>query len=164
MANTKISALPTYTGNTTGAYLVMDDSGLSQTYKVTKENLLSNNLVKVTGSWTVPTGASVQSFTVDANNAYTMWVNGNIPNGIIMWNATVSIANTNVAVVGNQYGWYYSAGNALVLTSIPSQIVGTSGTILTTDVVTTTSNTFSFGITNNSGSSQIINYGYIKLS
>lgn len=164
MANTKISALPTYTGDTAGVYLVMDDSDLTQSYKVTKENLLGSSLVKVTGSWTIPAGASVQSFTVESNNSYTMWVNGNIPNGIIMWNATVSLANTNVAAIGTQYGWYYSAGNALVLTSMPSQIVGTPGSIITTDVGTTTSNVFSFGITNNSGSSQIINYGYIKIS
>lgn len=39
MANTKISQLPTWTGNTTGFYLVVDNSGLTQTYKVTKETL-----------------------------------------------------------------------------------------------------------------------------
>jgi len=40
MANTKISALPTYTGATPGVYLVMDDSGLTQSYKVTYETLI----------------------------------------------------------------------------------------------------------------------------
>jgi hypothetical protein len=39
MANTKISALTTWTGNTTGFYVVVDNSGLTQTYKVTKETL-----------------------------------------------------------------------------------------------------------------------------
>jgi len=43
MANTKISALPTYTGDTTGVYLVMDNSGLTQSYKVAKETLNSLN-------------------------------------------------------------------------------------------------------------------------
>ncbi len=164
MANTKISALPTYTGNTSGVYIVMNNSSNTETFKVAKENLFGNALEKVTGSWTVPAGSSVQSFTVDANESYMMWVNGNIPNGIIIWNANVSLSNTNVAAVGNQYGWYYAAGNALVLTSMPNQIVGTSGSIITTDPGTTTSNVFSFGITNNSGASQTINYGYIKLS
>jgi hypothetical protein len=92
-----------------------------------------------------------------------MWVNGNIPNGIINWNATVTISNTNVPAVGTQYGWYYLAGNQLVLTSIPSHIVGTAGSIITTSPSTTTANTFSFGITNNSATTQTINYGYIKL-
>jgi hypothetical protein len=118
---------------------------------------------KFTGSWAVPAGASTQSFTVDANNSYTMWVNGNIPNGIINWNATVTISNTNVPAIGTQYGWYYAAGNQLVLTSIPSHIVGTAGSIITTSPSTTTANTFSFGITNNSATTQTINYGYIKL-
>jgi hypothetical protein len=63
-----------------------------------------------------------------------------------------------------QYGWYYLAGNALELTSIPSQIVGTAGTISTSAPVGTNTNTFAFGITNNSGSSKIVYYGYIKVS
>jgi hypothetical protein len=93
-----------------------------------------------------------------------MWVNGNIPNGIVNWNATVTLSNTNVPAIGVQYGWYYLAGDALVLTSIPSQIVGTAGAIITTSPPVSNSNTFTFGITNNSGTSQIIYYGYIKVS
>ena len=95
-----------------------------------------------------------------------MWVNGNIPNGIITWNATVTTANTNVPAVGSQYGWYYTPGNALVLTTIPDQIIGTNGSIanIPTSYAPNTSNVFKFGITNNSGTTQTINYGYIKLS
>jgi hypothetical protein len=95
-----------------------------------------------------------------------MWVNGNIPNGIITWNATVTTANTNVPAVGSQYGWYYTPGNALVLTAIPDQIIGTNGSIANTPTsyAPNTSNVFKFGITNNSGTTQTINYGYIKLS
>jgi hypothetical protein len=40
MANTKINQLPLYTGNTSGSYLVMNNSAESTTYKVTKEKLL----------------------------------------------------------------------------------------------------------------------------
>jgi hypothetical protein len=47
MANTKISALPTFTGNTTGVYVVIDNSGLTQSYKVTREVLLGSQI-----SWT----------------------------------------------------------------------------------------------------------------
>ena len=126
----------------------------------------TNATLKTTGSWTVPAGASTQSFTVESGASYTMWVNGNIPYGIITWNATVTTSNTNVPVVGSQYGWYYTTGNALVLTSMPDQIIGTSGSIATTPTsyAPNTSNVFKFGITNNSGTSQTINYGYIKLS
>ena len=165
MANTKISALPLYTGNTNGTYLVMDSSGLTETYKVTKETFLSGSTgVPVTGSWTLTTDANTVSFTVTAGQSYVMWVNGNIPNGIVNWNATVTLSNPNVPVIGVQYGWYYLAGNALALTSIPSQIVGTAGSISTSAPVVSNSNTFTFGITNNSGASQVVYYGYIKVS
>ena len=168
MANTKISQLPTFTGDTTGAYLVMDNSGLTESFKVSKETLFSgyttNVVSPVSGSWTLSAGTNTVSFTVTAGQSYVMWVNGNIPNGIVNWNATVTLSNSNVPVIGVQYGWYYLAGNALVLTSIPSQIVGTAGSISTSAPAVSNSNTFTFGITNNSGTSQIIYYGYIKIS
>ena len=126
--------------------------------------LASSFPLKTVGTWTVPAGASVQSFTVDWNHSYQMWVIGNIPSGIISWNATVNVTNANVPIVGSQYSWYYVDGNALVLTSIPAQIVGVNGAISTASYSTTTSNTFEFGITNNSGTTQTITYGYVKLS
>jgi hypothetical protein len=121
---------------------------------------------KTTGAWSVPAGASTQSFTVEQGASYSMWVNGNIPFGIIIWNATVTTSNTNVPVVGSQYGWYYTAGNALVLTAMPDQIIGTTNTLISspTSYAPNTSNVFKFGITNNSDTTQTINYGYIKLS
>jgi hypothetical protein len=123
-----------------------------------------NGISTTTGSWTLSAGANTVSFTVTAGESYVMWVNGNIPNGIVNWNATVTLSNSNVPAIGVQYGWYYLVGNALVLTSIPSQIVGTAGSIVTTSPIVSNSNTFTFGITNNSGVSQIIYYGYIKIS
>jgi hypothetical protein len=168
MANTKISQLPIYTGDTTGLWLVMDNSGLTESYRVVKETLFSgysqNAISPVTGSWTLSAGTNTVSFTVTAGESYVMWVNGNIPNGIVNWNATVTLSNSNVPVVGVQYGWYYLAGNALALTSIPSQIVGTAGTISTSAPAVSNSNTFTFGITNNTGTPQIVYYGYTKVS
>jgi hypothetical protein len=114
MANTKISQLPTFTGNTNGTFIVINNSGNTESFKVAKETLLSGSTgVPVTGSWTLTTGANTVSFTVTAGQSYVMWVNGNIPNGIINWNATVTLSNPNVPVIGVQYGWYYLAGNAL---------------------------------------------------
>ena len=40
MANTKISDLPIFTGDTDGSYLVMNNSANTETFKVTKETLL----------------------------------------------------------------------------------------------------------------------------
>jgi hypothetical protein len=116
-----------------------------------------------TGSWTLSPGDNTVSFTVPDNNTYVMWVRGNIPNGIVVWNATVTITNPNVPAIGTQYGWYYTGGNALVLTEIPNHIVGADGGISTSLPVITTANVFTFKITNNSGSSQRVDYGYLKL-
>ena len=167
MANVLISNLPTYTGNTNGVFLVMNNSGNTESSKVTKETLFSgysqNAISPVTGSWTLSAGTNTVSFTVTAGESYVMWVNGNIPNGIVNWNATVTLSNSNVPVIGVQYGWYYLAGNTLVLTSIPSQIIGTAGSIITSAPAGSNTNTFTFGITNNTITNQTVNYGYIKL-
>jgi hypothetical protein len=126
---------------------------------------LTEVATRFTGSWTLNPGANNVSFTVSQGGNYSMWVNGNIPNGIALWTATVTTANSNVPVLGSQYAWYYTAGNALVWTSIPDQITGTNNSIVTLpgSYGPNTSNVFKFGITNNSGVAQTIYYGYIKL-
>jgi len=116
-----------------------------------------------TGSWIVSPGSNSVSLTLPGPGTYSIWVNGNIPNGIVTYTATIVLTNNNVPVLGSQYGWYYVAGNALVLTAMPNQVVGTAGTISTATVSTTTANVFTFGITNNSGSSKVINWGYTQL-
>jgi len=126
----------------------------------------ADNLVKVSGTWTVTTGTNTYSFTVPIDGTYTMWVKGNIPNGIIIWNATVSVSNSNVAAIGTQYAWNYTGGGSPIsLTAIPNQIKGSAGTISTDATYAgSTSNRFDFGISNTSGSSQTIYYGYTKIS
>jgi hypothetical protein len=120
---------------------------------------------QVTGSWTVTPGTNTYSVTLDINAAYNLWIRGNIPNGIITYIATISITNSNVPVIGTQYAWNYTgAGNPILLTNIPDQIVGTAGTISTATVATTTSNRFDFGISNSTGSDQTVYWGYTKIS
>lgn len=128
-------------------------------------SLLSGVATKTTGSWTVTAGTNNYSFTVPANNSYQLWVRGNIPNGIIVYNATVSVSNTNVPVIGQQFAWNYEgAGNPILITSIPAQIIGTAGTISNANPsVGTTTNEFVFGISNTSGSSQVVYWGYVTL-
>ena len=125
----------------------------------------NNALANTTGSWTVTTGASTYSFTVPSDGTYVMWVKGNIPNGIITWNATLSISNSNVPAIGTQYAWNYTGGGSpILLTTLPDQIRGTANTIITDNTyVGSTSNRFDFGISNSSGSSQTIYYGYTKI-
>jgi hypothetical protein len=116
-------------------------------------------------SWTVPTGNSTQSFTVPINNTYQLWINSNIPNGIIVYNATVSVSNTNVPVIGYQYAWNYEGGgNILAFTSIPNQIIGTAGAISNAQPAVANTNVFSFGINNTSGGNVTVRYGWIQIS
>jgi hypothetical protein len=124
---------------------------------------VDNVATQTTGSWTLATGTNTVSLTVPINGTYSIWVRGNIPNGIVTYTATAVVTNTNVPVLGSSYGWYYAAGNALVLTSIPTQFVGTVNNISNAVVSTTTANVFTFGITNNSGANAVVNWGYTKL-
>jgi len=116
-----------------------------------------------TGTWTVATGSNTYSFTVPVDGTYSMWVRGNIPNGIIAWNATATVTNTNVPVIGQQFAWNYNGGGTpLQFTAIPNQFVGTPGVIVTSNPsVGSTTNTFSFTINNTSGSAQTVYWGYI---
>lgn len=151
--NVSISGNQTTTGSVTASSFIGNGSQLS------------NVLTKVIGSWNLAPGSNNVNFSLPGGGTYAMWVYGNIPNGIVMWNATVTTANTNVPVIGTQYGWYYSLENALVLNSIPDQIVGTNNTVVTNPngYIPNTSNIFRFGITNNSGTNQTINWGYTRL-
>ena len=126
---------------------------------------ITNNLSN-TGSWTVTSGTSNYSFTLEGSSTYNLWVLANIPNGIIVYNATVSISNSNVPVIGYQYAWNYTgASSPILFTSIPDQIIGTAGAISTSSPsVSTPTNTFVFGIQNNTGSNITVNYGYVKVS
>jgi hypothetical protein len=145
---------PSYVG-TIGAATVNFNDGTTQT----------TAYAPVTGEWTVTTGTDTYSFTVPADGTYTMWVKCNIPNGIIVWNATASVSNTNVPAIGTQYAWNYTGGGSpILLTAIPDQIKGTAGTISTDATYAgTTSNTFDFTIANTSGESQTVYYGYTKI-
>jgi hypothetical protein len=125
---------------------------------------LSNVATKISSSWTLEPGVNTVNISVPLNGTYALWVNGNIPNGIITYTATAVVTNTNVPVLGEQYGWYYAIGNALVFTSIPNQFTGTVGSISTVNTyLGNTANVFTFGITNNSGNTAVVNYGYTKL-
>jgi hypothetical protein len=118
------------------------------------------------GSWTVTPGTASYSFEVPTNGVYQLWVRGNIPNGIITYTATVSVTNSNVPVLGQQFAWNYEGGGNLILfTSIPSQIIGTAGAISNAQpVVGTTTNTFVFGIQNNTAGNVAVNWGYTNIS
>jgi hypothetical protein len=125
---------------------------------------LTGVAVRTTGTWTAATGTNTYSITVPINGTYQIWVRGNIPNGILVYQATVSVTNTNVPVLGTQRAWnYVAAGSPISLTTMPTQIIGVEDTISTATVSTTTANVFNFVISNTSGSPQTIFWGYVTL-
>jgi hypothetical protein len=123
------------------------------------------DVAKTSGSWTVTTGTNTYNFTLPDDGTYVMWVKGNIANGIIVWNATATVTNNNVPVIGYQYAWNYTGGGSpILLTAIPNQIRGVAGTISTDNTYAgTSSNRFDFTIANTSGASQTVYYGYTKI-
>ena len=127
---------------------------------------LSNVATQVTGTWTVPVGNSTQSFTVSNIGTYSMWVDCNITNGIMVWNATATVTNNNVPVVGAQYAWVYNGGGTPIdFTSIPNQFTGTANTIIRSSTApSATTNRFDFGINNTSGGNVTVRYGYTRIS
>jgi hypothetical protein len=166
------SASPSITRITTQNYnLTLQAASNTWTFVANGSLRFPDNTVQntayapVTGSWTVTTGTNTYSFTLPSDGTYVMWVKGNIPNGIITWNATASVTNTNVPAIGSQYAWNYTGGGSpILLTAIPNQIKGTANTISTDNTYAgTTSNRFDFTISNTSGSAQTIYYGYTKI-
>jgi hypothetical protein len=152
-------------GNVTVPQLFTAGNIQTAGYFVGNGTLLTGVAIKTTGSWTVPTGNSTQSFTV-ASGTYQLWVDCNIPNGILAYNATATVTNSNVPVVGEQYAWVYNGGGTPIdFTSIPNQFVGTGNTIVRSSVSpSATTNRFDFGINNTSGGNVTVSYGYVKIS
>jgi hypothetical protein len=150
--NQAMSGYVSAVGNVYGDSIIGNGSGLTGVAKQT------------TGSWTVTPGTNNYSFTVNSGT-YNMWVTGNIPNGIIVWNATATITNTNVPVVGQQYAWVYDgAGTPLDFVSIPNQFTGTGNSIVRSNTApSTTTNRFDFSINNTSGGNVTVSYGYTAL-
>jgi hypothetical protein len=143
------------------------DSVRSPAYQFSNgTSILSNVVTKVSDSWTVTTGTNTYSFTVPASGTYQLWVDCNIPNGILAWNATATVTNSNVPVVGAQYAWVYNGGGTPIdFVSIPNQFTGTANTIVRSNTApSATTNRFDFGINNTSGGNVTVTYGYIKIS
>ena len=164
--NTNVSTTGNITGGNITTANTVSANTVSATTFVGDGSQLTGVTTNITGTWTVPTGNSTQSITVAGNGTYVLWVRGNIPNGIIVWNATATVTNTNVPVVGAQYAWVYDGGGTpITFTSIPNQFIGTANTIVSSNVApSTTTNVFEFGINNTSGNVQTVNWGYNTLS
>lgn len=125
----------------------------------------ADTVSKITGTWVVTPGTANYNFTVPANGVYQLWVRCNIPNGIISYIATAHVTNSNVPVLGTQHAWnYIDGGSPILITSLPTQFIGTQGQISTASPSVGAANTFVFGIQNNTSESVAVEYGYAKIS
>ena len=101
MADILISNLPLYTGQTNGSYLVMNDSGETTTYKVTRETFMDTAVACY--SWTT----NYTNLTNGAEN-YPRWdtqVFNSSPNIFELINSTVA-GNTGARIYFKESGYY----------------------------------------------------------
>ena len=101
MADILISNLPLYTGQTTGSYLVMNDSGETTTYKVTRETFMDTAVACY--SWTT----NYTNLT-NATENYPRWdteVFNSSPNIFELINSTVA-GNTGARIYFKESGYY----------------------------------------------------------
>lgn len=135
------------------------------TYDTATNEITYRNDIRSEGEWTVTTGTNNYSFTVTSSGTYVMWVRGTTDNGVISWNATVTLTNDNLPAVGQQQAYAYSgAGTLLDFTSLPSQIIGAAGSVTrSVTLLGTPVGAFEFGINNTSGSSVTVYWGWTKI-
>ena len=101
MADILISNLPLYTGQTTGSYMVMNDSGETTTYKVTRETFM--DIAVASYSWTT----NYANLTNGAEN-YPRWdteVFNSSPNIFELVNSAAA-GNTGARIYFKEAGYY----------------------------------------------------------
>jgi hypothetical protein len=101
MADILISNLPLYTGDTNGSYLVMNDSGETTTYKVTKQTFIDTAVASY--SWTT----NYDNLTNGAEN-YARWdteVFNSNPNIFELVNSAAA-GNTGARIFLKEPGYY----------------------------------------------------------
>jgi len=139
MAKSKISQLPQYTGDTTGVYLLMDNANQTQTFKVLKEDIITNI--------TLPTGL------VSSSNQISYTGLTNIPNGIISGSSQVlngsGIISSSTQLTASMDVRYLNVTGENVVSS-SSQISYTGITNVPSGIV--------------SGSAQSTTWGYLTTS
>jgi hypothetical protein len=117
------------------------------------------------GTRTLQTGSNTITLTLPENGTFNMWLKATVNNGVIAYNSTVTITNANLPVLGQQFAYAYSgAGTLLDFTSLPSQIVGTAGSVTrSATLLGTPANNFEFVIDNTSGTTVTLHYGWSRV-
>ena len=134
-------------------------------YNTTTKEVTYGVSPKTQGTFTLGLGTNAISITLEVNATYTMWLRATVDNGVIAYNATVTITNVNLPVLGQQQAYAYSgAGTVLDWVSLPTQIVGTAGSVIRSPtLIATPANVFEFYIQNDSEEVIDLHYGYTKV-
>jgi hypothetical protein len=106
MANLRISQLPEYTGSATGVYLVMNNSGETATYKVTRENIIGSSGSSGTSGNSGTSGTSGTSGVVSYTGLITTGSISTTQNitGSLVISGSVNIISTTALQIGTGSG------------------------------------------------------------
>ena len=122
MSNTKISQLTEFTGDTTGTYLIINNSGETTTYKVKKETLIGETGTSGT-SGTSGISPNISQFATTGSNNF----NGN---QFITGSIIPSEDNTyNLGSITNQWKDLYISTGSVYLGGIKAVSINTDGQI-----------------------------------
>jgi len=114
MANTKISSLPTYTGATPGVYFVVDDSGMTQTYKVTYETIIGKASGLVNAGVDVTLGNLKARIPTSGNRSLQL--------STVQSGSTYSVYGSSVYAVGALGTSFIDGSTPLTITTTPTYL------------------------------------------
>jgi hypothetical protein len=132
MSNVKISSLPSYTGNTSGSWLVMNNSGETTTYKIKKENYIFpyNGNATITGSLIVSSSVSSGANLIISNRSNgTNFIEGG-GNVISSFGGPGHFANNDILAYNGGFNTISGSANILKGPTTITGSVTTSGSLV----------------------------------
>ena len=109
MANIKISALPIYSASSTeNTWLVLNNSGETETFKIEKEDFISNTYTTITGvtfassGWTYNSGTTYYDYTYSNTGITSTSIVDFTPNSASLYTALTSrVQPLNTVAIGS---------------------------------------------------------------
>ena len=109
MANIKISQLPVYTASSTAdTWLVLNNSGETETFKIEKESFISNTYTTITGvtfvssGWTYNSGTTYYDYTYSNTGITSTSIVDFTPNSASLYTALTSrVQPLNTVAIGS---------------------------------------------------------------
>jgi len=141
MSNTKISQLPTFTGDTTGVYVIVNNSGNTETFKIEYENLSQKS------SSFVNAGVDVTLGNLNAR----IPTSGNRSLQLSTVSGTYNVFGSNIYQAGGVGGSTITYGSPITITTTPTYLAPSNNFIAAgytdTWILADTDSTISWRIT-----------------